>query len=276
MWYGYRNWEATPGVKTKSSEYPAGPPRDSLFNDFIYWARKAKQTSPQSSTARGANTQIALHILQRLICPEWLLITQYIRARLGQIEWEVTIPKAAFISEGVLKKLNVSGRLISLYREMLTDSIQILSLQLPGHTIAAENPCSCKCSVERRAEDPDALAILAFQNEFKRVLSSLEVYQQRINGWVTAMINIQDARDGRQDNKNVARLTWLATFFIPLSFMASLFSMQADIGSLTETYKVYFGAALPFAFVSLGVAWFLSHPDSAGYRLMRRWLWFCF
>jgi len=231
-----------------------------LFNDFIYWARKAKQTPAQSSTVRGTNAQIALQILQRLICPEWLLITQYIRARLGQIEWEVTIPKAAFISEGVLKKLNVSGRLISLYREMLADSIQILSQQLPGHTTAAANTCSCTCARERGAGDPETLAILAFQNEFQTVLSSLELYQQRINGWVTAMINIQDARDGRQDNKNVARLTWLATFFIPLSFMASLFSMQSDISSLNETYKVYFGIALPFAFVSLGIAWLLSHP----------------
>ncbi|PSR82099.1 hypothetical protein BD289DRAFT_371824 [Coniella lustricola] len=59
----------------------------------------------------------------------------------------------------------------------------------------------------------------------------MEEYQTRIDrltGVVTAVISIQDSRRGYKDNKNLSWLTWLATFFIPLSFVATMLSMTTD------------------------------------------------
>jgi Mg2+ and Co2+ transporter CorA len=89
----------------------------------------------------------------------------------------------------------------------------------------------------------------------------MEEYQNRIDrltSVVTAIITIADSRRGQDDNRNVARLTWLATFFIPLGFVASIFSMQDDINKLQDTYRLYFKVALPVAFGSLGLAVILS------------------
>lgn len=41
LWYGYYNWKRTPGLR--DGLIPPGPLRDSIFNDFIYWA---KRTNP--------------------------------------------------------------------------------------------------------------------------------------------------------------------------------------------------------------------------------------
>jgi Mg2+ and Co2+ transporter CorA len=96
----------------------------------------------------------------------------------------------------------------------------------------------------------------------------MEEYQRRIDrltSVVTAIISIDDSRRGQDDNRNVARLTWLATFFIPLGYMASLFSMQSDISTLKDTYRLYFETALPLAAGTLGLALILGLPSVQRY-----------
>jgi hypothetical protein len=85
----------------------------------------------------------------------------------------------------------------------------------------------------------------------------MEEYQQRVDRLTsvrTAVISMEDSQTARDSNRNVTRLTWLATCFIPLSFVATFFSMQGDITQLQETYKWYFAAALPLSAIVLGVS----------------------
>ena len=77
---------------------------------------------------------------------------------------------------------------------------------------------------------------------------------------VTAIISIEDSRRSQADNRNVARLTWLATFFIPLSYVASLFSMQDNIGELRPTMRLYFKWAVPVAAFSMILAYVTTLP----------------
>ncbi|KAF4625606.1 hypothetical protein G7Y89_g12558 [Cudoniella acicularis] len=284
LWYGYRNWEETPGVGT--TEYPPGPPRDSLYNDFIFWAKKTKP--PQYAKSHSSKKQtlpahVPVETLLHLICAEWLTIADYIRTRIGQIEWEVSIPDH-FLNKGIgideaLKKLHVWRRLVPLYREMLSDTLQrVFHFPCHAHEIHGSNSCSCashhnssttNTSASAPALGPPAPSknlnrqLISYSDDFTRVLSYMEEYQSRIDrltSVVTAIISIDDSRRGQDDNRNVARLTWLATFFIPLSYMASLFSMQSDVSLLVGTYKLYFETALPLAVVSLGLAWVLTMP----------------
>jgi hypothetical protein len=126
LWYGYRNWEPTPGLR--DGTMPPGPPRDSLFNDFIYWAKKTNPLHAPSPNKPASIAHLPIQALLHLVCAEWLTIADYIRTRIGQIEWEVSIP-VHFLNKGVgiddaLKKLHVWRRLVPLYREMLNDSLQ--------------------------------------------------------------------------------------------------------------------------------------------------------
>jgi Mg2+ and Co2+ transporter CorA len=46
------------------------------------------------------------------------------------------------------------------------------------------------------------------------------------------------AREGAMESHTLARLTWLATIFIPLIFVSGLFSMNENIRSLnSECHK---------------------------------------
>jgi hypothetical protein len=81
----------------------------------------------------------------------------------------------------------------------------------------------CQCPLHNPAN--------AMREDCARVLSYMEEYQQRIDrltSVVTAIISIGDSRTSQADNQNVAWLTWLATFFIPMSFVTGLFSMTEE------------------------------------------------
>ena len=82
LWYGYRNWEKTPGVATV--DYPKGPLRKTMFDDFIYWAKKtslkpapspstnSSQASSITTTKPGSYAHVPVKTLLHLVCAEWL------------------------------------------------------------------------------------------------------------------------------------------------------------------------------------------------------------
>ncbi|RYO77010.1 hypothetical protein DL762_009538 [Monosporascus cannonballus] len=89
-------------------------------------------------------------------------------------------------------------------------------------------------------------SIGSYEDDFKLVLSHLEEYQSRINhvtSVITAVMSIRDSRRAMEDNHNIGRLTWLATFFIPFSVIAGAFSMTDDIRTISFVYIVNHGIA---------------------------------
>lgn len=203
------------------------------------------------------------------------MMAEYIKTRLGQLDWEITFPEHLLDKNDsidvALKKLHIWRRLVPLYREMLTETIQRV-FRFPCHAMdltssnsdssSASNKNRCHCVTQQPASVQQG-PISAYRADFAKVLSFMEDYQQRIDritSVVTAAITIEDSRRGLNENRNLARLTWLATFFIPLSFVASLLSMTDDISKLRETIKWYFAAALPLAVISLGLGFILTLP----------------
>lgn len=98
--------------------------------------------------------------------------------------------------------------------------------------------------------------------DFRNVLDKMKELQDRtdrLTSVVVAAISIEDSRRGLQENRNLARLTWLATIFIPLTFITGLFSMQSDIASLRLTFGWYFASAVPVTVLALAFAMNLNY-----------------
>ncbi|RYP32427.1 hypothetical protein DL767_005191 [Monosporascus sp. MG133] len=107
-------------------------------------------------------------------------------------------------------------------------------------------------------------SIGSYEDDFRLVLRNLEEYQSRINhvtSVITAVMSIADSRRALEDNYNIGRLTWLATFFIPFSLIAGAFSMTDDISTISNhTVRLYFAVSVPLAFVTAVVAFVISRP----------------
>lgn len=101
--------------------------------------------------------------------------------------------------------------------------------------------------------------------DFDRVRFTLNELQDRVDrltAVVTSEISKEDSRRGLEENRYLARLTWLATTFVPLTFVTGLFSMSDNLSSMRSTFGWYFLTAVPFALVILLVAILASYKKS--------------
>lgn len=84
--------------------------------------------------------------------------------------------------------------------------------------------------------------------DIKHVSSQLEHYSRSLENMVpvaTSMVQLLDSRRSIQEAANVSRLTFIALVFVPLSWVASLFSMSEDYSPGHKSFWVYFATALP-------------------------------
>ncbi|KAF2760029.1 hypothetical protein EJ05DRAFT_319687 [Pseudovirgaria hyperparasitica] len=239
-----------------------GAPQTPLFDDVVYWAeRPAAFALPPSQTTitSDLSNNVPMQALMHLICSNWLTLAEYIRTRLIQIDWEIAFPDEFLPAKkaGVdppLRKLHVWRRLVPLYRQMLEELFKRLADVTP-HKRYIEALMDPNCTVPDARDAPDSYpTILQDFAEAHSTMCEHQTHIERLTSIVTATISIIDTRREQENNTNIARLTWLATFFIPLGYIASLFSIQPDVGALIESFRLYFSAALPISFLIMAIA----------------------
>jgi Mg2+ and Co2+ transporter CorA len=162
-------------------------------------------------------------------------------------------------------------RLIPLYREMVSETL-LQVFRFPCHTEAFSSTAPNNNLVQdhmaanhEETQKPRLGSIKAYQNDFVLALSYLEESQKRIDrltAVVTAVMKIEDTRRSLRDARNIGRLTWLATFFIPFSLIATMFAMQPKLEDIyPHTVRIYLATSVPLAVVTVFIAWVLSHPS---------------
>lgn len=206
----------------------------------------------------------------------------YIKTRLNQMDLEIVSPEHFTEAKHVdvaLGKLHMWRRFIPLYREMVGETLHHV-FRFPSNSEVLANDGSQ--DVDSTARDRPKTgtemskmsstgSIKAYEEDFRLVLEYLEEYQARIDrltSVVTAVMAIDDSRRAVNDARNLGRLTWLATFFIPFGIISGIFSMQQLSDISTESLRVYFGVSIPLAVLTLALAWALYSPDVRG-RLKR-------
>ncbi|KAI1332761.1 hypothetical protein F5Y16DRAFT_394069 [Xylariaceae sp. FL0255] len=291
LWRGGRTCWPTPQFSEKYKEKP--PIDGNIFNDFIFWARqndifRNSTTAADEPLSKG---QAPMRVLLYLTCTEWLTLADYIKTRLNQFELELLKPKV-FRPKGqsedtALTKLNGWRRLFHQYLEMVSGTMEhlhfppsynktVMAAEFPETFAAGGSWVSSRTyprgvvnemppEDERTPPESNTLSpplppssLIDYQSDFLSIRSQLEVYQKhadRLLSFVLSIASMEDTRRSRQDNQNIGRLTWLATITIPFSLVSAVLSMQplaSDISPMT--YSVYFGTAIPLAFLVTLVA----------------------
>lgn len=251
LWLKYRNWEKVPAMGESLPKGPP-PPSDNFFEDYIYWAKRPENFSLPESGHSSSPICIPTQVLLHLVCTEWLTMVDYIKTRLNQVDWGIAFPddfleKEEQIDEH-LTKLHHWRRVVPLYREMIAETFLRVFRETahpnrmhPGRNM--HEPAQKSASTLGTLMDTEC--INAYQQDFALVLGYLEEFQSRIDRLtdvVIAVITRGDSKRGFKDNKNLQWLTWLATFFIPLSFVATLLSMTTDpieeLGPITRLWAL--------------------------------------
>lgn len=217
-------------------------------------------------------------------------MSDYIKTRLNQLDWEIIKPQFFRLNKvgvaNMLEKLHMWRRLVPLYREMVSETtrhIDQFSSRIETLVVTLEST-STEGSSQGTANSPMTTNSLPNQGhrslishydpDFRRIKEQLEEYQTRIDqltAVVTAVISIDNSQRSLQDNRNIGRLTWLATFFIPLSLIAGILSMQSNVSEISGfTFKVYFATSLPLSIIIAAATITLSMSGSENKKKLKR------
>ncbi|XXH03582.1 hypothetical protein Hte_009987 [Hypoxylon texense] len=237
LWRGYRPFMNSPPPSDQKS-YPAAP-KTTLFEDLLFWIR---HTSQEDINAIQKNPRAMAFRPLEIICAEWLTLSRYITARLGQIEWEIERPDFRIVKQDgndtvnfntSLQKLHTWRRRLPLYRDMVSETRKkLFPDEKPGPGAA---PADC---IGQLRKDFEIVA-----GHINDLLSRTE----RIAAVATAVTAIEESRRAIEQNKALGRLTYLAVIFAPLSFVSSFFSMSENVASLSQTIWIYFCVAVPIS-----------------------------
>lgn len=249
LWYDRTNWLPTTGMGQ-------GPPpvvdlSKSWYEDVI----QMTTAYPWFEVVSGHKIEPQVLTCPTLftVCAEWLVVCDYINTRLSQVEWELEMPEV-FRSKGdmiesSLRRLATWRRWVPVLREMVTEAME------------QGIPAAARLTALASEHNAEADVFKDIKSDYDRVLRLLQESQDRIgrlSDHLNAEISIENANQSLDENHSVARLSWLATIFVPASFISGLFSMTDDLAALQTTYKRYFAVALPVTALIMLFVWFLN------------------
>jgi hypothetical protein len=252
LWGGHRNFGPCPDFGSPV-ELPSLSRRSSIFENVIFWT--SKLVKEDLNAVRDDPQSLGLP-MYRMILAEWHILIKYITTRLGQIDWELEHKEWRLDPTGIdsaLKKIHFWRRHLPSYVGMLEEAMN--GLFSPDLIAQAAGPAPLWGNA-------------ALLQDFKTVMRQLDALQLRIERIVavtTAIISIEENRRTLDQNEltiaqntNLTRLTTLATVFIPMSFVAALFSMNSDVTSLSQTYWIFFVVCIPLTALALLLVDFLD------------------
>jgi Mg2+ and Co2+ transporter CorA len=86
-----------------------------------------------------------------------------------------------------------------------------------------------------------------------RKLVNYQSWAEKLMGVILSHVNLMETEKSISDSKSLSRLTVLGFFFVPISFVATFFSMGGDFGVGERRFWIFWAVAVPLMLVSLAV-----------------------
>lgn len=244
LWGGYTSFSDWESISSSASIVP---PRASLHAEVVHWTCQLGDEAV-AEIVKDPRT-FAVPAL-KLLLSDWLHVIQYMTTQIGQIEWEIHLPgprkQSRYVDDNIMHKLHPWRRNMALYRAMITDAMHRLYPQ--------------RSQSQPYNNDKD-WSLQSLLPDFQLILDNIDSVQTHITQLVSVATAFQTLDEGRRaldQNNNVARLTYLATLFIPLSFVSGFLSMVPDVTQLRQTFWIFFVIAIPLTLAALVAADFMD------------------
>jgi hypothetical protein len=237
----------TPDLKTAFSHSLPGP-TGSAFENIVELASRYPWFAPIHSTDAIDYLTIVCPPTYA-VCAEWLAVVQRVEDFLEHIEDFLRNPTDSYSVEeqidGCLEQAEKWRTIIRSWHRMIKE---MLDQSLPA---------AARLTAGLITTPQTDSALDKIIPDYKRVMQSLEgleLWVDRLINRCTGQMQLTAARESLAESHNLARLTWLATIFVPLTFLTGFFSMNENVGSLKDTFGTYVAAAVPLAIFALIIA----------------------
>ncbi|OAL37069.1 hypothetical protein AYO20_03546 [Fonsecaea nubica] len=195
------------------------------------------QSLPTSKHAKPSVLDLAYYPL-RIVVGEWMLYSQVMARYLAHYEYSFKDIELVLRGE--------RDDMIELQKWRHRAIQSQFKIQSTRQFVAC-------CLAQSKAEEERGPWDLIL-NDLDHLSTKIEVYGQsmeRMVSVVTSMFQLIDSRRSIAEAVNVRRLTIIALIFVPLSWVASLFSMTDDFAPGQSRFWLYFAVAVPLC-VAIG------------------------
>jgi CorA-like Mg2+ transporter protein len=210
-------------------------PKTSVLEDLVsYWGGE----TPHSFKADQPTLLSLAYFPLRIVAGEWMVYAHTWSTNIKPYEYSTNI--AAGTTS--LDKLDADLRTLQSYGRSHIQSM--LKLRYIIGAVQSHN-----------ASEPSPESYTAIVEDYEDISAVMKMYYNRLESMipvVTSMVQIADTRRSLKEAENVTRLTILALLFIPLSFVAGLFSMNSEVSA--AGLKLYFSVAIPLCILVFAVS----------------------
>lgn len=242
---GYRDFTKWPASLDSVLPNIRGPHRISLFDDIsYYWTEVA--TSAEISLAL-TNPYNSTLFLRNIIASTWMNTNEYIQAILSELEtklWEIERMISPELShaekDSYMDDFTIALNEVNTMRRRLTWFINEMKVNCEALGTSADLP-------DRSKQSGDFVAI------YDRLVS-YQNWAERLMNVITTSVNLMEMEKSLADSKSLARLTVLGFFFIPLSFIGTIFSMGGEFLVGQSKFWIYFAVSVPLNFSVFALA----------------------
>lgn len=190
----------------------------------------------------------------RVVISEWMLYSQVMARYLSYYEYSLRSIEMAVQDE--------RGNMIDLQKwrhRAIQSRFKIESTrQFVDQWLAQENNVSDMWDLI--VKDLDQLS-----RQIEQYGQSLE----RIIPVVTSMVQLLDSRQSIAESVNVKRLTYVALVFVPLSWVATLFSMPGDFAPGQSKFWLYFAVSLPLCTIVVVFSLLVNLPTWGAFNVIQ-------
>jgi Mg2+ and Co2+ transporter CorA len=234
---------------TTTSDSKQAPTRETWYSDIVEISSRFLGNQP-FLPGTAINLMAAVYPATVAVCAEWLKVCHFYGVVLDKVESVLVSPShsgpiRSMIDEA-LKTLTRLSQYLPNWRRMV---IATLEDAMPAATRLSK-PAS------HPQDKQNDLLLDQMGPDLKRIQHNMEELQARftrLTDRCVAEMQLQAARESLAESHNLARLSLLATIFVPLTFLSGLFSMSQDIGSLQVSFKYYFSIGILLITVALVV-----------------------
>ncbi|KAF2825393.1 hypothetical protein CC86DRAFT_446724 [Ophiobolus disseminans] len=216
----------------------SGATKRGMLEDLVqYWTVSAPSMfDPCNPTLRA----MAYYPL-KIVAAEWV---NYIAVMAFSLKaYELSMKPSSNLSDELIK-LNFNLRNLQTWRR------RVLSTQ--GKLRQAVRFIYRRQAVNGASENWDAL-----WEDYQFIIAEIDNHGQRLEAMipvVTSAVQLVESRRSLIATTNVSRLTVLALIFIPLTYVASIFSMSEQFGPGGSKFWVYFTVSVPITAIVVGIA----------------------
>lgn len=219
----------------------ASPPRTSVLDDLCFYYEHHHKHLRLSEDP----TSVTL-FAQKIVASEYILILSYQRSLLSSLGWRLSRKDSLDVFDPSWVERAWSD--LQSFQRRLEDHHRNVGLAISD------------LQLSRTATSSPHWTDTA--QDFLHIEAQLDRLRNQANGLLnsfTSLAGIVGNRQSLDEARSVRVLTVLGMTFLPLSLVASLFSLSGNYQPGKDRFWVYWASSVPFVVLVFGLAWLAVH-----------------